>query len=277
MSGVVLVALIGAGLLVGILSGLAGIGGGVLIVPLLYFFYAHPGWTGMPVPAGIEAAVAHATSLFIILPTAARGVVTYHHAHRVAWRTAVPIGIGAVVGAVAGARLALGLPGELLKVAFGILLVGSAARLLWPGAREGRSRPRPALGIAFGAGIIIGFLSALLGVGGGIVAIPVLIHMVGLRMNRVAATSLAVIMFAAAAGVITYVVSGWGGAILPAGSIGYVHAIVGLPILAGSLVSVRWGAQVNQRLGAGRLRWLFALLFLAVGMRLIILNIQFVL
>lgn len=274
MPAILLVALFGVGLAVGFVSGLIGIGGGVLIVPFLYFFYAHPEWGGGAMEPSLAAAVAHATSLSIIVPTAVRGVLRYHRSGLVAWRAALPIAAASVVAAVVGARLALVLPAPVLKLGFGVLLVASAIRMTRSGgggefaAAATFSPVRCAI-----AGLLVGLLSALLGVGGGIIAIPILIHVVGIGYDRVAATSLAVVMFAAASGVTTYVASGWGAPGLPPGSLGYVHVLAAVPMLLGSMISVTLGVHVNQRLPARGLRWIFAILLLVMGIRLIAENV----
>jgi len=116
-------------------------------------------------------------------------------------------------------------------------------------------------------------LSAMLGVGGGLVAIPMLIYVVGLEITQVAATSLAIVTFAATSGMITYVVSGWGTPGLPPGSLGFVHVAAALPMLAGSVISVRWGTIANQRLPARTLRVIFAILFILLGVQLLVENV----
>ena len=268
----VLLALAGAGLAVGFLSGLVGIGGGVLIVPLLYYFYGHPGWSGVPVPAHLEAVLAHATSLFVIVPTSALGTWTYHRAGAVAWRAALPIALVSVLAAVAGSLVAPLVPVPLLKLGFGVLLVLSGLRLLRPGTSDAGPTGRSGIWTGAVAGVAVGFMSALLGVGGGIIAIPILVYLIGLPLDKVAATSMAIIVFTATAGVITYAVVGAGEAGLPPWSFGYVHAGAGLPILVGSLVAVRMGARANQRMDDGRLRMLFGALFILLGARLILQN-----
>lgn len=272
MDAGVLLALAGSGLAVGFLSGLIGIGGGVLIVPLLYFFYGHPGWSGVVVGADLHAVIAHATSLFVIVPTSALGTWTYHRVGAVAWRVALPIALFSILAAVAGSLVAPLIPVPALKVGFGLLLVFSGARLLLPG-RGLADRPlRTSLWAGAAGGLAIGFLSALLGVGGGVIAIPILVYLVGLRLDHVAATSMAIIMFTALAGVLTYAVSGLGTRGLPPGSAGYVHLLAGLPILVGSMAAVPLGARANQRLGDRRLRQLFGVLFILLGLQLVVGN-----
>lgn len=275
MSVTVLLALFGVGVLVGLISGLVGIGGGVLIVPFLYFFYGHPGWSGTRLPTDLAATVAHATSLFIIVPTALRGVFAYQRLGLVVWRAVLPIAGASVVAAVVGARLAIILPGAILEVAFGLLLIASAIQMTRSyGVADREVERRVTIGRSVATGVAVGLLSALLGVGGGVIAIPMLAYVIGLEIRELAATSLAVIVFAALAGTVTYMLSGAPVAELPPGSIGHVHLLAALPILAGSILSVGWGTKLNQRLPARRLRWVFALLFGGIGIQLLVENLR---
>ncbi len=273
MSTGVIASLLGAGLAAGFTAGLVGVGGGVIIVPLLYFFYAHPAWSGAHVSPSVQAVVAHATSLLVIVPTAVIGAATYQRARLVAWRAAVPIAVGAVAAAVAGAELAPRLPAELLKVLFGGVLLYAAMRLV---RRPGQSRSpneRVALPFLLASGLGVGLISSLLGVGGGIVAIPALIHLVGLEMRKVAATSIAIIVFTAVAGAATYMAAAVpAGAAMPPGSVGYVDVAAAVPILIASTVMAPVGARVNQRLNTRALRVLFAALFILLASALILRN-----
>jgi uncharacterized membrane protein YfcA len=272
MSAAALVALGAVGLIVGFVSGLVGIGGGVLIVPFLYFFYSHPDFAGVAVPLQGQTTIAHATSLFIMVPTAVVGTISYARRGVVVWRAAVPIAVFSVLGAVAGAQLAPRLPAALLQIGFGTFLVVTAADLAF-GKRHGvggelqATLPRAAL-----TGLLVGMLSALLGVGGGVVAIPLMMRLMHVPLARVAATSLAIVSAAALSGAISYMTATPDVAGLPAGRIGWVHVLAALPILVAALLTVRLGARANQRMQARGLRVLFAVVFGALGVRLILLN-----
>jgi hypothetical protein len=268
MSLLILVALGVVGLAVGFLSGLVGIGGGVLIVPFLYLFYDHPSWSGTPVPEELLVTVAHATSLFIIVPTAMIGTLTYSRARLVAWPAAVPIALFSVAAAAVGATLAVEMPAGALSFAFGLFLTFNGMQLA---STKPQSETRPMrlqLWVTALTGTMVGLLSATLGVGGGLVAIPMLLYVVRLDVARVAATSLAVVGLAALSGTITYVVNGAGLPGRPSGSLGFVHATAALPILLGSMFAVRWGAKANQKVNRKVLRWLFGAAFIVMGLRL---------
>jgi uncharacterized protein len=265
------------GLIVGLLSGLVGIGGGVLIVPFLYFFYDHAEIFGVFVDPGSRVVLAHGTSLFVIMPTSVRGAIAYNRSGLVEWRAVWPIGLVSILSAVLGARLALVLPDGILKAGFGLLLVYSGVRLVQRRARSSDGsprRPRLSLPYTLPTGIVVGFFSALLGVGGGIVAIPLLMSLIRLEMRKVAATSIGIIAITAAAGSLAYMWSGLGEPGLPRWSLGYVHLSAGLAMFAGSALSVGWGAKLNQRMKPRTLLLLFAMLFFTIGLRLVWTNFE---
>jgi uncharacterized membrane protein YfcA len=272
LSALALLALAVVGLLSGFLAGLIGIGGGVLIVPFLYFFYGHPAWSGFALPADMHVAVAHATSLLVIVPTAIRGTFTYARADLIVWRVAIPVAVASIVGGIIGARVAIFAPGELLKVLFGGFLIAVSIQLLM----QRRERPvREPVAIPWRValtGLLIGALSGMMGVGGGLLALPLLMNLLHVDLKRAAATSLAIVSVSAASGVVTYAVSGLAHESLPAGSLGYVHVLAALPIAAGAIISVPWGARANQRLDVRVLRYIFSAVFFMFGLRLIAMN-----
>jgi uncharacterized protein len=199
-------------------------------------------------------------------------VYAYHRAGLVEWRAVWPIGAASVVAALIGARLAILLPPEALKTGFGALLIFSGVRLLSRSRRAdegaGGGEPRLAIFQTTLTGVLVGLFAALLGVGGGIVAIPMLIHVIGLDIRQVAATSMGIIGVTSAAGALGYAVNGLGQPGLPPWSIGYVHLSAGVAMFLAALVSVRWGARLNQRLEPQSLALLFGTIFVLLGLRL---------
>jgi uncharacterized protein len=270
-----IVATFAVGIAAGLLSGLVGVGGGVLMVPFLYFFYDRPDWFGFTTAPDIRVVVAHATSLFVIVPTSIRGVIAYHRAGLVEWRAVWPIGFSSVLAAAGAAWLAPSVPPELLKVGFGLFLLVSGLRLMRrpPPPPEVRPPLRLSLPVTVPTGIAVGFLSALLGVGGGIVSIPLLMNVIGLEVKRVAATSIGIITITATAGTITYMLTGVDRAGLPAGSIGYVHVAAAVAMFLGAIISVGWGAKLNQKLEPRALTLIFAAVFMIIGGRLVLTNV----
>ena len=246
------------------------------MVPLLYVLFAHPEWSGISIPPVHHAVVAHATSLFVIVPTAVAGILAYHRSKLVVWRVALPMAAAAVVAAMGGVQVAVRLPPELLKAGFGAFLFVSGLNLLIASRWEGRGGDGGNKGLAFAVagGILIGFITALLGVGGGIVAIPLLIYLVRLDVKKVAATSLGIVVFSALTAALTYALNGWGHPELPPGSAGYIFLPAGLALLPGAVLTARFGVKLNQRLNPRALKVLFGFVFLLIGLRLLLGNIQ---
>ena len=276
MSLELLLVLLVVGLAVGFISGLVGIGGGVLIVPFLYFFYAHPAFSRTSLNADLHTVAAHATSLFIIVPTAALGTWNYARRGLVEWRAVLPVAIISMFAAIAGVRLALVLPPQIVRVAFGLFLITTAVQLFRrPNVVEERPL-RLNAAIAGATGVAVGVLSGLMGIGGGAIAGPLLLKLAHLELRKVAATSLAIVGLAALSGAAGYIVSGLHNAAMPPGSLGYIHVTAGLPIMVGSMIAVRLGTKVNQRMNPLGLRVTFAVFFGLMGIYFIAQNLPVV-
>lgn len=277
MDPVAIVAVFVVGLLAGLLSGLVGVGGGVLMVPFLYFFFGRPGWSGVAPPHEVATVAAHATSLFVILPTSIRGAWAYQRRGLVEWRAVWPIGTAAAVAAVLASRFAVQVDPRWLRLIFAGFLLLNAVHVLRPQrqAHEGmpERHPRLSVPITMGVGTAVGVFSALLGVGGGIVSIPLLMHVVRMDLRRVAATSLAIITLTSLGGATAYMLVAPDAPVRPGLSIGYVDLAVAGVLTAGTLLSVRWGAEMNRRLNPRHLSMVFAALFAVLALRLLAENV----
>ncbi|GIU86077.1 MAG: anion permease [Acidimicrobiia bacterium] len=172
------------GALAGFLSGLFGVGGGILIVP------------GLVLIAHMDQRLAHGTSLAAIVPIAAAGVIGYLIDDKVDGAAALCITLGAMLGALAGTKALQVLPARTLRLAFALILLLTAARLfLHEGDPAGRGALDPAMVVGFFAlGLASGALSGLLGVGGGIIMVPVMVLGFGIPSVVAKGTSLLVII-----------------------------------------------------------------------------------
>jgi uncharacterized membrane protein YfcA len=244
------------------------------MVPFLYFFLADAGLAGVAIPTGEQAVVAHATSLLVIIPISLRGALLYSRAGLVEWGAVWRMGTASVITAVIGARVAIAVPGEVLKAAFGVFLIVIGLRLIFGKPRTSAEESQPSIeirtGPALAGGAAVGFFSALLGVGGGLVAIPVLIYGLHVPMRKVTGTSLALITFTAATGVVTYALSG---ALAAGGALLYFHLPAALALAVGALVAVPLGAAAQMRMPTHALRYMFAVVFLLLGLRIVIANL----
>ncbi|WP_306232253.1 sulfite exporter TauE/SafE family protein [Agrococcus beijingensis] len=187
-----LLALIGIGLFAGFLSGLFGIGGGIVIVPLLVL------------AAGFKRRLAAGTSLAAIVPAALVGVASYAALQHVDWIVALILVIGSVVGAQVGAHLLHRLPVQAIRWGFIVFLTAVAVSLFFVIPSREATLELTALTITglVVLGFITGVLSGLLGVGGGIVIVPMLILLFGQSDLVAKGTSLAMMIPTAISGTI---------------------------------------------------------------------------
>ena len=184
------------GLVSGVLSGLFGVGGGIVMTP------------GLQVVLGAAPIVALATPLPVILPTALTGAMTYRASGELDQRAAAwMIGPG-IVASIAGALLTKFVDTHLLLVVTAALLAYQSVGIL----RGGRERRRPALeatpSMYMGIGLVAGFVSGLLGIGGGLVMVPMLAGWLGMPLKRALGTSLLTIVALVVPGTITHAVLG---------------------------------------------------------------------
>lgn len=172
------------GLGAGFLSGLFGVGGGILMVPALVMVMH------------LDQRLAHGTSLAAVVPIAMSSTLSYAISGEVDWAVAGLLALGAIGGAVLGTKLLHSLPERVLGWAFAALLVATAVRLLLDQGDAAGRAPISVIGAValVGTGLASGVLAGLLGVGGGIIMVPVMV--VGFDMSAALAkgTSLAVII-----------------------------------------------------------------------------------
>ena len=235
------------GLLAGAISGLYGVGGGIVIVPLLVLL------------AGFDQRRAHATSLAAIGIIAVSGTTGYGLAGEVDWAVAALMALGSVAGAVAGTHLLRTLPQRQLQLAFAVLLVVTAVRLAVGDVAEGAGfdlHPLSALGIV-ALGLAVGVLAGVLGVGGGILSVPVLTLVAGMALVVAKGTSLAVIVPTALVGT------------LRNRSAGSVESRSAVLVGVGGVVSAFVAARVSLGLDPAVSSWLFAGLLVIVGIRML--------
>ncbi|MCS6947116.1 MAG: sulfite exporter TauE/SafE family protein [Steroidobacteraceae bacterium] len=160
---------VGSGLFAGVIAGMLGVGGGIVLVPTLEYLLRHAG-----VPAEARMHVAVATSLATIIPTAIASSRAHHRRGAVDWALVRSWAPGLAIGALAGAAVAAAAQTRVLTAVFGAVCLAMAAKMLAP-LDDWRLRaivPRGAAGNAIGAAI--GGVSAMMGIGGGTLGVPVM-------------------------------------------------------------------------------------------------------
>ena len=237
-----------AGFVAGLAGGLFGVGGGIILVPMLTAFL------------GLTQHQAHGTSLAAIGATAIAGLVVYGMNGNVAWLPAGLLALASVPAANLGAKLAARTSRERLTLAFAIFIVVVAVRILWrapSGGSEHALEGAAGLAVALAAGAAVGLLSGFMGVGGGIIAVPALTLVFGMSQQLAQGTSLALILVTAPFGAIEHHRHGH---VVP-------RFLPGL--MLGALVGAPLASLAAQRLPQATLARGFAVFLLANATRMI--------
>ena len=250
------------GVFAGFLAGLLGVGGGLVIVPVLASHIA-----AQHFPSGQIMHLALGTSLTSIMFTSVSSLRA-HHAHgAVNWQVVRDITPGIIAGTLAGTVLAAQLSTAFLKVFFVVFLYYVATQMVM-NIKPKPSRELPRAAGMFGAGGIIGAVSSLVGIGGGTLSVPFMTWC-NVKMHQAIGTSAAIGFPIAAAGAVGYIANGWALETLPTYSLGFVY----LPALAGlavaSVLTAPFGARLAHRLPVARLKKFFALLLYVLGTRML--------
>lgn len=257
---------LGVGAVAGLLGGLLGVGGGLVIVPVLvYSFQAHA------FDPAVLTQMAIATSLATIIFTSISSVKAHHERGAVRWELVRLLAPGIVLGTFVGAEIAHRLPGRSLQSLIGGFALLMAVQMFsnWrPGGDAASPSPLPSKPGLFAGGSIIGMASALFGIGGGSLTVPWLSYH-AVRMQEAVATSSACGMAIALAGTLGFIYTGWGASGLPENAFGYVYAPAFVGISLSSVLFARLGVRLAHRLPAATLKKVFALLLVAVGLQLI--------
>ena len=246
------------GAVAGVSAGLLGIGGGLVIVPSLYFLLGRDG-----VAADMAMQVAVATSLATIVPTSISSVLAHHRRHAVLWPLVAQLAPGMMAGALLGAAIADWLPSQILAQVFAVfaLLVGIQMMVV----RDSRGHIQlPGVGIMVASGGVIGTISALVGIGGGSMTVPFLTwHRV--PIHEAVGSSAGCGLPIAAAGAAAFMMLGQGHATLPPHSVGYVHLPAVAGIAVASVIAAVAGAALAHRLPKTALRRVFAVFLMLLG------------
>ena len=254
---------LGLGAVAGLIAGLFGVGGGLIIVPVLLWVFTAQGFD----PSYLTH-LAVGTSLATIMVTSLSSVQAHHRRGAVRWSVVRHLATGLLLGAFIGAGIAERLPAPLLQLVIGCFALW-VAQSMYRGQRgqptqTSRAEQLPSVPQQALAGGVIGIASAIFGIGGGSLTVPYLSRY-GVVMQQAVATSSACGLPIAIAGAFGFMWFGQAVENLPAGAWGFVHVPAFLGISAASLVTAQYGAKLAHHLPARLLKQLFALLLFLVG------------
>ena len=260
-----IIVLLVTGIIVGLGQGLLGVGGAFIMVPVMVAVFSHLGWD-----VDIAVKTAFGTSLLVIFPAAVATTLAYQRRGMIWWKAAIIIGIAGAAGALLGSTLTTQvIGGEVMKIVFGVVVILASVRLLTAKPVESNEVPRerPLFWGIFG--FFLGMFSGLLGVGGGILMVPVMTTVLRFRMHQAVATSAAVMVFTSAAGALGYFVNGLHVTGLPGDSFGYFNLTAWLCLAPTSIAMTQVGTWAAHRLSARVLRIVFVIVMLVVGLRMV--------
>jgi uncharacterized protein len=257
---IVLYAVVGA--VAGVLAGLFGIGGGLVIVPMLVYTFT---WQG--IDQNIIMQIALGTSMASIVFTAVSSFMAHHRRGAVDWWIVKRIALGVLIGTFAGSWFAAQMSTDFLKVFFVLFLYVVAAQILL-GKKPKPSREFPGAAGTFGAGNVIGIFSSLVGIGGGTLSVPFMMYN-NVPVHRAIGTSAAIGFPIAVAGTAGYIVNGLSTAGLPGYSLGFVYLPALAGIAAASVLTAPLGVRLAHHLPVDRLKRVFAVLLFVVGTRML--------
>lgn len=248
------------GAVAGLLAGLFGIGGGLVIVPVLVLSFELQGISG-----GVLTHMAVGTSLATIVFTSLSSIKAHHTKGAVNWALCGWLSGGIVVGAILGANTVSQFSGELLQLIIGCFALVIAVQMGFDLKPQGaRQLPgKPGL-VAAGGGI--GWASAMFGIGGGSLTVPFL-SWNNVKMQQAVATAAACGFPIALSGAVTNMFTGYGNAELPEWSTGFVYWPAFAGIVLTSVPMAKVGAKLAHKLPAQTLKRIFALLLVAVAIR----------
>jgi uncharacterized membrane protein YfcA len=255
------VALAVAGAISGVLAGLFGIGGGAVLVPV---FYQILGLAG--VDEAVRMHISVATSTGIILPTAIRSFSAHRARGMVdmqllrGWVVWVPLGV------IAATTTAAKLSSEGLRLVFAVVALLFAIRMLFNRDDWRFGDTLPPNPIRAFIGVVIGFVSTLMGIGGGVLN-NTFMTLFGRSMHQAVATSAGVGVLIAIPGTIGFMVAGWGLPDLPPLSIGYVNLLGVALVIPITLLTAPIGVKFAHALSRRKLEILFGLFLIAVAIK----------
>ena len=189
--------LVPLGFVAGVLGSMIGLGGGIIVVPILTFF-------------GFPPTLAASNSLFAAFSNAIASTISYSKQKRIDYPLGLKLGLLTIPGTVLGAYISSDVTPEIFKILFGFVLIASAVYIFLSKKIESREKNLSTLMIIFavGASFFAGIISAFFGIGGGIIFVPLMVVGMGMAMKKAAPTSQLILLFASLSGVIVHTILG---------------------------------------------------------------------
>ena len=252
------------GALAGLLSGLLGIGGGIVIVPALAFLFKH----NANVPSTMIMHFAAGTSLLIMIITSQSAIRTHYRLGEILWPVFHKLWPGIVVGTLLGALVADLIPSQWLRVFFGLFLLFVAYRM-FSSRHQMNTFHSPKPWINNVISLLIGFKSGMLGIGGGVLIIPYLTWC-GVDVRKIAPVTGLCTLTIAVVGSMAFMITGYNDVGISAYSIGYVYWPAALWIAIPSAMFAQLGARLTYKVPVQQLKYGFIVFLLITAVDMLV-------
>ncbi len=256
-------ALAATGAFAGILAGLLGIGGGIVIVPVLFFLFQSYG-----VSPKSAMVVATATSLAIIVPTSISSIRSHHRKGNVDLLLLKKWAALILIGVLTGSWLVTRVDGTWLTALFGIIATLSALNMLLRTGKSALFQQLPGKAGQTTMGTLIGFFSSMVGIGGGTISVP-LLTLYNYPAHRAVGTAAAIGLIISLPSALTMLAFGQTPIDAPAGTFGLVNLTGLLCIVPLTVLFAPVGASLAAKLDAVKLKKVFAVVLLITGLRML--------
>ena len=253
-----------AGAFAGVSAGLFGVGGGMIIVPVLVWIF-----TAYDFSPEVVTHLAIGTSLATIAVTSISSLTAHNKRGGVRWEVWRNMALGLVLGGLVGAGIADMIDGDILQIIIGVGALLMALKMLFLSNKEPLDKPLSPSSVQFSAGTAIGMASSIFGIGGGSLTVPFL-NWAGLPMKQSVGTSAACGLPIALAGAVGFAWFGQDVVDLPEGTIGFIHISGFICISVASFVMAKVGAKLAHILPALILKRAFGVLLLIAGGQLLL-------
>ncbi len=239
--------LIPLGFAAGLLGSIIGLGGGIIIVPVLTFF-------------GFSPALAASNSIFAVFSNAIASSISYAKQRRIEYSIGLKLGLLSIPGTIVGAFVSSEITPSIFKILFALILISASIYIFSKRKLEQKNYniSKQIMILAIGASFFAGIISGLFGVGGGIIFVPLMVVAMGLSMKNAAPTSQFILLFASASALVTHTI------------LGHPDFYQALLLAIGAFVGGLVGARLSLEIKENSLKILISIVMIAVAVKLFI-------
>jgi len=239
--------LIPLGFAAGLLGSIIGLGGGIIIVPVLTFF-------------GFSPALAASNSIFAVFSNAIASSISYAKQRRIEYSIGLKLGLLSIPGTVVGAFISSEITPSIFKILFALILISASIYIFFKRKIEQKNYnlSKQIMILAIGASFVAGIISGLFGVGGGIIFVPLMVVAMGLSMKNAAPTSQFILLFASGSALVTHTI------------LGHPDFYQALLLATGAFVGGLVGARLSLEIKENSLKILISIVMIAVAVKLFI-------